>query len=70
LVNYGVEDDGPVPFPELEVEEISVPPTINPLSEEQHRLVVQRINLSCNSADSWGVDLFLQTVDFFNTLMQ
>lgn len=64
LVDYGIDDDGPVPLPMEELEAVIVPQTRNPLTNDQYHLLLQQIKPTASSADGWGIDLFLQAIDF------
>ena len=70
LVNYGIDNDGPVPPPSEGMDEIVVPPTHNPLTNEQYHILLQQIQPTANSVDGWGIDLFLQAIDFITSQIQ
>jgi hypothetical protein len=64
LMHYGIDNDGPLPPPNEELEQVIVPPRINPLTDEDYQSLLQLVTPTANSEDGWGIDLFVQAVDF------
>lgn len=67
LIEYGIDIEAPVAVEEIE--QVVVPPTINPLTEGQYRNLLQEVNPMSDSADGWGIDLYFQALNYVESLV-
>ena len=64
LMEYGIDTEAPVAVEDIQ--QVVIPPTINPLTEEQYRNLLHEINPMSDSADGWGIDLYLQALEYIS----
>jgi hypothetical protein len=64
---YGIDWDGPVPAEDdMDVDAVQVPETTCPLSQEHLDELVATID-PLRESNSYGIDIYLETMEFVNT---
>ena len=65
---YGIDWDGPLPQEDNEADQIEVPDCNCPLSEEQYRVLQDRISPLADSP-SHGIDLYIETLELVEDIL-
>ena len=65
---YGIDWDGPLPQEDYEADQIEVPDYNCPLSEEQYRVLQDRISPLAVSSNH-GIDLYIETLELVEDVL-